>query len=106
MLTANEQTALNSLKIMISGKYRLLDFVMYGSKVSGSDTEESDIDIMVEVEEESRNVRWDVYNMVADINMDFGCVISPVLFCRRELEEGPMNESPLYRHIAKEGVRI
>lgn len=106
MLTANEKKALENLKMMISRRYRLLDFVLYGSKAEGSDTEESDIDIMVELEDDSRDARWDIYNMVADVNVGFGCVISPVLFSRKELEDGPMDESPLYRRIAKEGVRI
>lgn len=106
MLTTDERKALESLKNIIARKYKLLDFVLYGSKASGRDTEESDIDIMMELEEESRNVRWDIYNMVAEINVNYGCVISPILFSRRELEQGPMDESPIYKKIAKEGIRI
>lgn len=106
MLTSDEKKAVESLKNMISRKYKLIDFVLYGSKASGIDTEESDIDVMVETEEESRDVRWDIYNMAAEVNMAFGCVISPILFSRRELEEGPMDESPIYRRIAQEGIRI
>lgn len=106
MLTTHEHKALNTLKNVISKKYKLIDFLVYGSKASGKDTEESDIDIMIELEEEGRNVRWDIYNMVAEINVSYGCVISPILFSRRELEDGPMDESPIYRRIAKEGIRI
>lgn len=106
MLTTNERKALEGLKKMISKKYKLVDFVLYGSKASGTDTEESDIDVMVEIEEESRSARWDIYSMAAEVNMSFGCVISPILFSRRELEEGPMDESPIYRRIASEGIRI
>lgn len=105
MLTTDERKALENLKNMIAKKYKLLDFILYGSKASGRDTEESDIDIMMEFEEESRSVRWDIYNMVAEINVNYGCVISPILFSRKELEEGPMDESPIYK-IAKEGIRI
>ena len=106
MLTNDERKALESLKNMISQKYKLVDFVLYGSKASGSDTEESDIDVMVELEEESRAVRWDIYSMAAEINIVFGCVISPVLFSRKELEEGPLDESPIYKRISEEGIRI
>ena len=80
----------------------LCDFILYGSKATGSDTGESDIDIMVEIEEEVRDVRWDIYNMTAEVNMDFGCVISPILFSRRELEDGPMEESPIYKRVIKD----
>lgn len=106
MLTKDERKALENVKGMISEKYRLLDFILYGSKATGRDTKESDIDVMVELEEDSRDVRWDIYKMVADVNINSGCVISPVLFSRKELEEGPMDQSPLYRRIVKEGVKI
>ena len=41
--------------------------------------------------------------MAAEANVTFGCVISPVLFSRKDLEEGPMKASPLYRRIEEEG---
>lgn len=106
MLTTDERNALENLKNMIAKKYKLLDFILYGSKASGRNTAESDIDIMVKLEEESRSVRWDIYNMVAEVNIHYGCLISPILFSRREIEEGPMDESPIYRRIAKEGIKI
>ena len=60
MLTKDEKKAIKNLKNKISNKYTLVDFILYGSKASGRDTEESDIDIMVEVEEEGRDFRWDI----------------------------------------------
>lgn len=106
MLTKDEKKAIKNLKNKISNKYTLVDFILYGSKASGRDTEESDIDIMVEVEEEGRDFRWDIYTMAAEINIAFGCVISPVVFSKKEIEEGPMDESPIYKRIVTEGIRI
>lgn len=103
MLTKNELKALQNLKKMISKKYKLLDFVLFGSKASGNDTEESDIDVMIKVDEETLDAKWDIYKMTAEVNVDFGCVISSILFNRRELEEGPMKESSLYRRVEEEG---
>lgn len=105
MLTTDECKAIESLKNMILRKYRLLDFIIFGSKAIGKDTEESDVDVMVEIEEESQNARWDIYKMAADVNIKFGCLISPILFSRREIEDGPMDESPIYKRIVKDGVR-
>lgn len=106
MLTDNELKALQSLKGLISKKYNLLEFMVYGSKVSDTDTVESDIDLMIELEEEISNARWDIYKIVADVNIDYGCVISPVLFSRKDIEDGPLGESPIYKRIAEEGVTI
>ncbi len=106
MLTNNEKMALQRLKKLVSEKYKLLQFVLYGSKVSGSDTEESDIDLMIKLEEETIAVRWDIYKMVAQVNIDYGCVISPILFSRRELEEGPMGVSTIYKRVQEKGLAI
>lgn len=42
MLTNAERKTLENVKGMISEKYRLLDFILYGSKAAGKDTEEKD----------------------------------------------------------------
>lgn len=106
MLTDNELKALQSLKGLISKKYNLLEFVVYGSKASDTDTAESDIDLMIELEEEVSNARWDIYKITADVNIGYGCVISPVLFSRKDIEDGPLGESPIYKWIAEEGVSV
>ena len=105
-ITIEEKKALRKLKEMVSRKYKLLEFILYGSKVTGNDTEESDIDLMIELEEETIDVRWNIYKMVAQVNIDFGCVISPILFSRGELEKGPMKESPIYRRVQEKGISI
>lgn len=106
MLKSDERKAIETLKEMISAKYNLLDIVLYGSKACGTDTEESDIDVMVKLGNETTNVRWEIYKMAAEVNINFGCVISLALFYQREIEHGPMKESPLFKQIKKEGIKI
>ncbi len=65
MLTDNEKNSPSKTKKLVSEKYKLLQFVLYGSKATGNDTEESDIDLMIKLEEETIAVRWDIYKMVA-----------------------------------------
>jgi len=43
---------------------------------------------------------------VYEINLAHDCLISVVIFGRRELEEGPLGESPLYKRILAEGVPL
>ncbi len=40
------------------------------------------------------------------INLEHDCFISVVIFGRREIEEGPLAESPLYRVIEREGIKV
>ena len=43
---------------------------------------------------------WDYHSL------EYDCFISVVIIGRRELEEGPLGESPLYRVIEREGIVV
>jgi hypothetical protein len=47
-----------------------------------------------------------VFDAVFDINLQYGVFISAVLFGRKELEDGPMSASPLFKAIERDGVRL
>ena len=76
------------LKEALSKNIGLIDFCLFGSKVRGNAAPDSDID-----------------DIVFKINLSFDCFISTIIFGRAELE-GPLSESPIYKTIEKEGIRI
>ena len=47
----NEKKALNVLRSLLLENYRLLDFRIYGSKAKGTDVRDSDLDIMIVIED-------------------------------------------------------
>ena len=105
-LTKKEEQALFKLKEELQKKYKIFDFKLYGSKARGTDEPDSDIDVMVELEEVNPDVRRKTSEIVAEINLEYDCFISIIWFSRKELEEGPMSESPLYKAILREGIAI
>jgi hypothetical protein len=105
-LSENERTALARLKKALEGRFNVIDFRVFGSKARGEATPESDIDVMIEVEDYNPAVESGIDDLIFSINVEFDCFISAVIFGRKELEEGPLGESPLYRVIAKEGVAV
>lgn len=105
-LRENEKNALTKLKNVLQEKYELIDFRLYGSRVHGTATPESDIDVMIELEEYNPQIESEIDEVVFQLNLEHDCFISTILFGRRELEEGPLRESPIYKVIEKEGVRI
>ena len=105
-LEPNELTALNDLKQSINHDFQLVDFRLYGSKARGTADADSDIDVMIELEELTPNFNDKVFDVVFDINLRYGVFISAVLFGRNELEDGPMSASPLFKAIERDGVRI
>jgi len=105
-LSENERAALSKLKTALEGRFDLIDFRVFGSKARGEATPESDIDVMIEVEDYNPAVESAIDELVFKINLEHDCFISAVIFGRRELEEVPLGESPLYRVIEREGIKV
>jgi hypothetical protein len=48
----------------------------------------------------------EIDDLIFDINLKFDCLISALLFKREELETGALADSPIYKKIQKEGVKL
>jgi len=105
-LLENERAALSKLKKALEERFNLIDFRVFGSKARGEATTESDVDVMIEIEDYNPLTESAIDEMVFKLNLEYDCFISAVIFGRRELEEGPLGESPLYRVIEREGIRV
>jgi predicted nucleotidyltransferase len=105
-LKENEKEAILFLKNLLLKKFNLLDFRIFGSMVWGNAGPESDIDVMVELEEVTPEIESQIDEIVFEINLEKDTFISTIIFSRDEIEEGPMSESPIYKVIQKEGISI
>lgn len=103
-LKKNEENAVRTLKESLAGQYPLLDFRIFGSKIRGDDSDQSDIDVMIELPESNPEIESEIYDFVYDINLQNDCLISVVIFGKDEIEQGPLSESPIYKTIMREGV--
>ena len=105
-ISPNEKEALKTLKARLLDSYRVLDLRIYGSKARGTDVEDSDLDIMIVIEDHSSSVESEIDDLVFEINLQYDCLITPLIFTRDELEGGPLAESPIYRKIQQEGISL
>ncbi|HHT9159306.1 MAG TPA: nucleotidyltransferase family protein [Candidatus Brocadiaceae bacterium] len=105
-LKKNEDRALRVLKEELSRRFNIIDLRLFGSKVRGEDTPESDIDVMIELDECNPDIKSKIYDIVFEINLENDTFISTTIFSRKEIEDGPMSESPIYKTILREGVLI
>jgi predicted nucleotidyltransferase len=105
-LSSNESNALRAVKNLVTEKYNVLDLRIYGSKAKGTDVQGSDIDIMIVLEDHSPAIESEIDDLIFDINLKYDCLISALYFGRNELEFGPLAESPIYKKIIQEGVRL
>ena len=106
LLNENEERALRSLKEVLFNRFDLIDLRLFGSKVRGKSALDSDIDVMIEVAESNPEIESQIHDLVFEINLRNDSFISTIIFSKKELEEGPMSESPIYKVIQKEGVPI
>lgn len=105
-LQPHELRALGDLKRSLVQDFNLVDFRVFGSKVKGTAEADSDIDVMIELEELTPTRSDTVFDLIFDVNLQHEVFISAVLFGRNELEEGPMSASPLFKAIERDGVRL
>ncbi len=102
----NEKKALNALKIELNNRYEILDFKVYGSKAKGLDTPESDLDVMVVFKNLTPSIESEIDDLIFEINIENDCLITAIFFDQKELEIGPLSESPIYKKIMQEGMAI
>lgn len=102
----NEKKALNDLKTILQENYRLLDLKLYGSKAKGTDVPDSDLDIMIVLEDQSPVIESQIDDLIFEINIKYDCFITALFFSRKELEVGPLAESPIYKKIMQEGISL
>lgn len=105
-LTENEKAAVLRFKEVLMGKYSILDFCIFGSKARGEASLESDIDIMIEIDDNRPGIASEIRDLAFEINLEYDCLITTTIFSKKELEEGPLSESPLYKSIEMEGMRV
>lgn len=105
-LKENEEIALRVLKEELSRRFNVIDLRIFGSKVRGEDTPESDIDVMIELDEYTPDIKSGIYDIIFKINLENDTFISTIIFSKKELEDGPMSESPIYKAILREGAFI
>ncbi len=106
LLKENEERAIESLRKILSEKFGLVEMRLFGSKARGESTPESDMDVMIEIVESNPYVRFGIYDVIFEINLENDTFISASIFGKKEIEDGPMGESPLYKIIHKEGIPI
>jgi predicted nucleotidyltransferase len=105
-LPESERAALRKLKDALQRDFRLIELRLFGSKARGDSTPESDIDVLVVLEDYDWQVEKAVYGLCYDVGLEFGIFISAALYSRREYTSRLTRATPFYRNVAREGVAV
>ena len=87
---------------------KLNKIILYGSYARGSQTEDSDIDIMIILNcnvEEVKRFRSKTAEMSSDISLEQGVFLSVLLRDKKHFDEN-VDFLSFYRNIAREGIAV
>jgi len=105
-LTDNEREALKRLKAALARDFRLIELRLYGSKARGDAHRESDIDVLIVLEDCNWAIRKAVSALCFDLDLEFGVLISPVIFTQAKLDSPLTRITPFYQAVARESVAV
>jgi predicted nucleotidyltransferase len=87
---------------------RLVDVILYGSYARGEQESDSDIDVMVLVDERAESLaesRRAFSKLNSDIDLEYGITVSPILEDYQVFEYWK-DALPFYRNVDVEGIRL
>lgn len=94
------------LKVRLTRAVNLTDFKVYGSRVSETNDEFSDMDVYIQVESIDRDIKSKIYDIAWEIGFENNIVISVLVFTKEEVTNSPVRSSPIIKNIYQSGVTI
>ncbi|MHB1679134.1 MAG: nucleotidyltransferase domain-containing protein [bacterium] len=125
-LTNNERNALSELKEKITEKYPGAEFILYGSKARGDYNENSDIDILIVINDNynidknisfeelekryflpvDRNIEDKISDILVDIQVKYCVSIDYQIKNKSYIKTNLAGIVPLYQNIKKDGIEL
>lgn len=105
MLTKIDRQIAREFQNRLATVVPLLDLRVFGSRARGQAAPEADLDVFVEVEAITPQLRERISEIAWEVGFERDRVISTIVITREELEHGAMGASPLILNIEREGVR-
>lgn len=84
----------------------VVDFMVFGSRAREDAVEFSDMNIFIEVEDLSKEIKMKILDAVMEVVFEHSIYISPIIFTRAEIEESDLGGSPIIANIYQEGVKV
>jgi len=105
-LFEKERDALTELKGVLSKKYKLLWMKLIGSKARGDFDEESDIDVVIVIEDVDWGIEKDIYETCFYLGLKYDIVISPIIYSEKDINNTLTRITPFYKTVEAEGILI
>ena len=83
---------------------RIKDIILFGSRARGDSSPESDYDLLVLVDKETKEVEDRIFNIACEIGWKYNAVITTFVHDKSYYEN--KKYEPLFMNIRKEGVHV
>jgi predicted nucleotidyltransferase len=105
-LTDDEQQALARFKAALQSLLgdKLLSIRLFGSRARDEGTEESDLDVLVVVQDRDRALYRRIVEESLDIDLAYDMNLAPTILSDEEYRQNREFGTPFYRNVEKEGI--
>lgn len=104
-LAAQDRRIVRELQRRLAKIVPIRDLRVFGSRARGDAAPESDLDVFIELEQATPELRQRISEIAWEVGFEMDRVISTVVTTRDDLEHGAMGANPLVLTIEREGVR-
>ena len=107
-LTDHEQAALKEFLTKLRDQHgsEVVLVSLFGSKVRSDFDEESDIDVLLVVENRNSQLWEDIVEIETELMLKHDTVISSLIMGRDNYEWHLRHRAPLYRNMEREGIEL
>lgn len=107
-LTDDEQAALDAYVARLRAQYgdKLVRVVLFGSKARGDSDAESDLDVLVVLNDGDWRFRDKVALAAFEPMLEYGVVLSPLVVDMADYVWWQEHHAPIYRNISAEGIEL
>ncbi len=108
ILTGEDTVALKELKVSLKELLgdRLVGFALYGSRARGDYEAESDIDVAIIVRGLTRELKNQILNIVADIEIEYLTPLSTLVISEEDFDLLKKRERRIALDIEREGISL
>lgn len=106
MLSPADQQIADIFKCQLQELVIPLDVRVFGSRARGDASPNSDLDIYIELEDVTLQLRDQISEAAWLVGFDNDCVISTFVVTREQLTHGALGASPLVAAVMREGQPV